>query len=84
MRLPASSARLGEGGALQRLGLAGLVIIAHAAGLVLLTQFAFVFGGLYVLNSQVRSPPRKTDCSMLRIASGPWNWSSSSNHNSPM
>lgn len=40
MRLPASSARLGEGSALQRLGLAGLVIIAHAAGLVLLTQFA--------------------------------------------
>ena len=40
MRLPASSARLGEGGALQRLGLAGLVIIAHAAGLALLVQFA--------------------------------------------
>ena len=40
MRLPASSARLGEGGALQRLGLVGLVIIAHAAGLALLVQFA--------------------------------------------
>ena len=40
MRRPASSARLGEGGALQRLGLAGLVIIAHAAGLALLVQFA--------------------------------------------
>ncbi|GAB1423195.1 hypothetical protein MASR2M16_04290 [Thauera terpenica] len=40
MRLPASSARLGEGSALQRLGLVGLVIIAHAAGLALLVQFA--------------------------------------------
>ncbi len=40
MRLPASSARLGEGSALQRLGLAGLVIIAHVAGLGLLAQFA--------------------------------------------
>ena len=40
MRLPASSARLGEGSALQRLGLAGLVIIAHAAGLALLAQVA--------------------------------------------
>ena len=40
MPLPASSARLGEGSALQRLGLAGLVVIAHAAGLALLAQFA--------------------------------------------
>lgn len=40
MRRPASRARLGEGSALQRLGLAGLVIIAHAAGLALLAQFA--------------------------------------------
>ncbi len=40
MRLPASSARLGQGSALQRLGLAGLVIIAHVAGLALLAQLA--------------------------------------------
>lgn len=40
MRLPAGSARLGEGSALQRLGLAGLVIIAHVAGLGLLAQLA--------------------------------------------
>ena len=40
MRLPASRARLGQGSALQRLGLAGLVIIAHVAGLALLAQLA--------------------------------------------